>query len=69
MAKDVFWETNSLSSTKKIKKTGIFRFFSLLSKMWRIEERYKADKIGKNVELCPTPTLMLKDGEEKLFQR
>ena len=29
MAKDVFWETKSLLSTKEIKETGIFENFNI----------------------------------------
>ena len=37
--------------------------------MWRKDERYKADRIGKRAEPWPTPTFTSKDGEVKLFQK
>ena len=59
----------SPSSTKEIKKTGIFRFFNLFSKIWKIKERYRANKMGESAELYPTPTPTLKDREKKLFHQ
>ena len=56
-------------STKEIIEIGIFRFFNLFSKMWKISERCNIDKIGDRVEPCLTPTSTSKRGEEKLFQR
>jgi len=34
-----------------------------------MEAKYKADRIGERTEPCSTPTLTLKNKEEKLFQR
>ena len=47
----------------------VFRFFTLFSKIWKIEKRYKADKIRDKVEPCLTLKSTLKSEEEKLFQR
>ena len=55
-------------STKDKIEIGIFRIFKQFSRIWRIRARYKADKIGKRAESCPTPMSTLKNGEEKLFQ-
>jgi len=38
-------------------------------KIWKIRERYKANKTRDKAEPCPTPISTLKNGEEKLFQR
>jgi len=46
---------------------GIFKFFRCFSKIYKKGERYRADKIGERVDSCPTPTFMLKIGDEKLF--
>ena len=48
---------------------GIFRFLILFSKISKIGERYRADKMRERAKLCPTPISMLKKGEETLFQR
>ena len=69
MTKNLSWETKSPLSTKKIIEIRIFRIFSLFSKIWKMEERYKADKMGDKAEPCPTSTLTLKWWEEKLFQK
>jgi len=34
-----------------------------------MSKRYKAERIGKRTEPCPTSMSMLKKGEEKSFQR
>ena len=46
-----------------------FLDFSFFSKILKIRERYRVDKMGERAELCPTPTSILKEEEEKLFQR
>ena len=69
MLKNLSWEIKRLSSTNKMTEIEIFRFFRFLSKIWKIEERYKTNKIRDNTEPCPIPTLTLKKGEGKLFQR
>ena len=56
---DLFWEIKSLSSMNERKGIGIFRFFKQFSKIWKIGERYKADRIRERAEPCPTPTSML----------
>ncbi len=47
-------------------KIGMFRIFRCFSKIWNTEERYKAERIGESAEPCPTPTLMLKIGENEI---
>jgi len=54
---------------KKISKTRIFRFLAFFSKIWKIGERYKADKVGDKTKSYSTPTSKLKNREEKLFER
>ena len=39
-----------LSSTKERMEIGIFRFFILFSKIWRIGDRYKAERIGERAD-------------------
>ena len=51
---------------KEITETGIFRFFNLFSKIWKIGNKYNA---SKRAEPCPTPTSMLKKEKEKLFHK
>ena len=63
----MFWATrNPLLTNDKI-KTGIFKNFNYFSKMWRIRDKYKVDKIGVRANPWPTPILTLKKREEKLF--
>ena len=50
-------------------ETEIFRFFKWFSKICIKEARYKAERMGDRAKPCPTPTLTLKNGEEKLFQK
>jgi len=57
-----------LLSIKEITEIGIFKIFNLFSKIWKTKEKYNTDKIGDRAELCLTPTLTSKRGEEKLFQ-
>ena len=59
----------SPSSIKESMEIGIFRFFNWFLKIWKIDERYNTERIGKRAEPCPTPMSTLKKGEEKLFQR
>ena len=65
----MFWEINSLLFIKEIIEIEIFRFFNFFSKIWKIGEKYKADRIGDKAEPYTTPILILKKEEEKLFQR
>ena len=67
--KDLSCAIKSLSFTKERMKTGIFRFFSYFSKIWKRGERYKVKRIGERADSWPTPTLILKDREEKSFQK
>jgi len=48
---------------------GIFRFFNLFSRVWKIGEKYKADKIGDKTEPYLILISILKRKEEKLFQK
>ena len=68
MTKDLSWETKSLLFIKEMIEIRIFRFFNFFSKVWKIRERYKANKIGDKAEPCPTTTSILKKEKEKLFQ-
>jgi len=54
-------------STKDEMETGIFKIFRHLSRIWRTEAKYNADKMEDRAEPCPTPTSTLKKKEEKLF--
>jgi len=45
----------------------IFKIFRCSSRIYKKEERYKMDKIGERAEPWPTPTLMLKVDDKKLF--
>jgi len=65
--RDLLWVIKRPLSTKDKMKTGIFRFFKQISRMWSRGERYKAKRMGERVELWLTPMLILKNGEEKLF--
>ena len=38
---------------------GIFRFFKQFSKIWKIGERYKADRIRERAKSCLTLMSML----------
>ena len=55
-----------LLSIKEKVETGIFRFFNCFSKIWKIGERYKAERIEERADPCPTPILTLKKRKEKL---
>ena len=46
------------SSTKKMKKVGILRFFKQFSRIYIKGKRYRVDKMDDRAEPCPTPTLM-----------
>jgi len=55
------------SSTKERIETGILRFLSQFSRIYRKGERYKEERIGERADPCPTPTLTSDIGKEKLF--
>ena len=59
----------SSSFIKEMTETWIFRFFNIFSKMWKIGNRYNANRIGERAKPWPTPTSILKKGEKKLFQK
>ena len=44
-----------------------FKFFTLFLNVFMIGAMYIAEMIGESAEPWSTPTLVLKDGEEKLF--
>jgi len=56
-----------LLSTKKRIETGILRFLSQFSRIYRKGERYKEERIGERADPCLTPTLTSDIGEEKPF--
>jgi len=58
-----------LSSIKEMTKIEFFIFFNFFSRIWKTGIKYRADQMGKRAEPWPTPTLILKNGEEKLFQK
>ena len=59
--KDLSCAIKSPSFTKERMETGIFRFSSHFSKIWKGGERYKVKRIGERADSWPTPTLILKD--------
>ena len=61
----MFWKIKSPSSTKERMEIGIFRFFILFSKIWRIGARYKVERIEEKADSWPAPMSTLKKGEEK----
>jgi len=67
MLRDFSWEIKRLLSINEMKEIGIFRFFSLFSKIWKIEEKYKANKIGDRANPYSIPMSTLKKEKEKLF--
>ena len=67
--KDLSWTIKSPSSTKERIEIGILRFLNLFSKMYRSSEIYNVDKMGERADLWPTPTLMSKKGDERLFHK
>ena len=66
---DLLWVTKSLSLTNNKKEIGIFRFFNQFSKIWRKDNKYRVERIEDRAESCPTPMLILKEGELRLFQK
>jgi len=60
---------NSPSSINKRKETGIFRFFILFLKMWKIRAIKRADKIGDSANPWPTPISTEKKDEVNLFHK
>jgi len=57
------------SFMKKMIETGILRFLRHLSRIYKKEERYKADRIGERADSWLTPMFTLKVGDEMLFHR
>lgn len=51
-----------------IKKMRIW-FLILFSKIWKIGEKYRTDRISNKTKPCSIPMSTLKNGKEKLFQR
>ena len=54
-------------STKERKETGIFRFFILFSKMWKIGAMKRADRMGESADPWPTPIFAEKKDKVKPF--
>ena len=68
MSKDLFYATIRPSSMNKRMEIRIFRFLRRFSRIYKNRVRYKADKMGERADPWPTPTLISKSGECKLFQ-
>ena len=47
----------------------IFKIFKQFSKERKIGDKQKTERIGERVDACLTPTLTLKEGDMKSFQR
>ena len=60
---------NNPSSTNKRKKIGIFRFFILFSKMWKIRVIKRVGKIGNSTDPWLTSTPVEKKNEVKPFHK
>jgi len=69
LSKDFSWEIKSPLSTNQRKNIGIFKFFALLSNIWKIGEMKRADKIEDRTDPWPTPTSALREGNIKLFHK
>ena len=67
--KDLFWTIKSPSSMKESMEIGILRFLNQFSKMYRSGEIYNMDKMGESAEPWPTPILISKEGDERLFHK
>ena len=48
---------------------GIFKIFKQFSKERKTRDKQRVERIGERENPCPTPTLTLKEGDMKLFQR
>ena len=57
----------SLLSTNKRKETGIFRFFILFSKVWKIGVIKRADKMGDSTNSWPASTSVVRRDKVKPF--
>ena len=66
---DLFWDIKRLLSTNDRMEFGIFKFNKCFSRIWKIGERYKVDKIGERTEPWPTPISTLQKREEKSFHK
>ena len=66
---DLFWDIKRPLSTNERMEIGIFKFNKYFSRIWKIEERYKADKMGKRRESWLTPISALQKEEEKSFHK
>jgi len=54
---------------KERMEIGILRFLNLFSRIYRSGERYNMDKMGDSADPWPTPTLISKEGDERLFHK
>jgi len=69
MSIDLFCTIMRLSSTNEMIETGILRFLRQFSRIYKKEERYKANKIGERADSWPTPTFTSNVGDGKPFHR
>ena len=67
--KDFSYDIKSPLSTNNRNEIGNFRFLTCFSKMWKIEDKQRAEKMGNKTESCPIPILILKKEKEKLFYK
>jgi len=70
--KDCIWFLHNSSSKKQKvhyqqKKERIEKFFVLFLKIWKRKAMYKAERIGKRTDSCPTLTSALNNGDIKWF--
>jgi len=69
MSIDLFCTIMRPSSTNERIETGILRILRQFSRMYKKEERYKADKTGERADSWPTPTFTLNVGDGIPFHR
>jgi len=69
MSIDLFCMIMRPSFTNKRIETRILRFLRQFSRIYKKEERYKADKTGERADPWPTPMFTLNVGDGKLFYR
>ena len=69
MSIDLFCTIMRPSFTNKRIETGILRFLRQFSRIYKKEERYKANKTGERADPWPTPMFTLNVGDGKPFYR
>ena len=67
--KNLSWTIKRPLSMKERMEIGILRFLNLFSKIYRSGEIYNMDKMGDSTDPWPTPILILKGGDERLFHK